>query len=98
MFISLDLMLLPNMNESPINLLSETYLGGRKSCIEVKQESLAQLSLAIVRCSLVLYFDLRIIFVLIINLVTTFACYPSLYGTCSYSPLVPLKISLLLCV
>jgi hypothetical protein len=78
MFISLDLMLLPNMNESPINLLSGTHLGGRESYIEVKQESLAQLSLAIMRCSLVLYFDLRIIFVLILNLVTTFACYPSL--------------------
>jgi hypothetical protein len=98
MFISLDLMLLPNMNESPVNLLSGTPLGGRKSYVEFKQESLAQLSLAIVRCSLVLYFDLRIIFVLILNLVTTFAFYPSLYGACSYSPLVPLEISLSLCV
>jgi hypothetical protein len=98
MFISLDLMLLPNMNESLINLLSSTPLDGRKSYVEFKQDSLAQLSLAIVRCSLVIYFDLRIIFVLILNLVTTFACYPSLYGACSYSPLVPLEILLLLCV
>jgi hypothetical protein len=76
MFISLDLMLLPNMNESPINLLSGTHLGGRESYIEVKQESLAQLSLASVRCSLVLYFDLRIIFVLILSLVTTLLAIP----------------------
>jgi hypothetical protein len=98
MFISLDLMLLPNMNESPINLLSETHLSGRKSYVEFKQESLAQLSLAIVRCSLVLCFDLQVIFVLILNLVSTFACYPSLYGACSYNPLVPLEISLSLYV
>jgi hypothetical protein len=78
MFISLDLMLLLNMIESPDNLLSGTPLGGRKSYVEFKQESLAQLSLAIARCSLVLYFDLRIIFVLILNLVTTFACCPPL--------------------
>jgi hypothetical protein len=53
MFISLDLMLLPNMNESPINLLSRTHLGERKSCIEFKQESIAQFSLGIELCSLV---------------------------------------------
>jgi hypothetical protein len=47
MFIDLDLMLLPNMNESPINLLSGTHLGGRKSCIKFKQESIDQLSLGI---------------------------------------------------
>jgi hypothetical protein len=35
---------------------------------------------------------------LILNLVTTFTCYPSLYGACSYNPLVPLEISLSLCV
>jgi hypothetical protein len=85
MFISLDLMLLPNMNESPINLLSGTHLGGRKSCIEFKQESLAQLSLAVAQCSLVLYFDLWIIFVLLLNLVTTFTCYPSLVW-CLFGP------------
>jgi hypothetical protein len=78
MFISLDLMLLLHMIESPINLLSGTSLSGRKSCVEFKQESLAQLSLAIARCSHVLYFDLQIIFVLLLNLVTTFTCYPSL--------------------
>jgi hypothetical protein len=44
---------LPNMNESPINLLSGTHLGGRKSCIEFKQESIDQLSLGIELCSLV---------------------------------------------
>jgi hypothetical protein len=42
----------------------------------------------------VLYFDLQIIFVLILNLVTTFVSYPFLDGACSYSPLVPLEISL----
>jgi hypothetical protein len=83
MFISLDLMLLLNMVESLVNLLSGTPLGGRKSYVEFKQESLAQLSLAIARCFLVLYFDLWIISLLILSLVTTFACYPSLYGTCS---------------
>jgi hypothetical protein len=98
MFISLDLMLLLNLIECLVNLLSSTPLNGRKLYVEFKQESLAQLSLAIARCSLVLYVDLRIIFVLILNLVTTFACYPSLYGACSYSPLVPLEISLSLCV
>jgi hypothetical protein len=41
MFISLDLMLLPNMNESPVNLLSGTFLGGRKLYVEFKQDSLA---------------------------------------------------------
>jgi hypothetical protein len=53
MFISLDLMLLFNMVESPVNLLSGTSLGGRKSCIEFKQESIAQLYLGIELCSLV---------------------------------------------
>jgi hypothetical protein len=83
MFISLDLMLLLNLIESLINLLSGTPLGGLKSYVEFKQESLAQLSLAVARCSLVLYVDLWIIFVLILSLVTTFACYPSLYGACA---------------
>jgi hypothetical protein len=39
MFISLDLMLLLNMIESPVNLLSGTPLGGRKPCVGFKQES-----------------------------------------------------------
>jgi hypothetical protein len=39
MFISLDLMLLLNMIEFPVNLLSGTSLGGRKSGIEFKQKS-----------------------------------------------------------
>jgi hypothetical protein len=47
MFISLDIKLLLNMIESPVNLLSGTPLGGRKSYVEFKQEPLAQLSLAI---------------------------------------------------
>jgi hypothetical protein len=98
MFISLDLMLLLNLIESLVNLLFGTPLSGHKSYVEFTQESLAQLSLAIARCSLVLYVYLRIIFVLILNLVTTFACYPSLYGACSYIPLVPLEILLSLCV
>jgi hypothetical protein len=44
----------------------------------LEQESHAQLSLANELCSLVLCFDLRIVFVLLLNLVTIFACYPSL--------------------
>jgi hypothetical protein len=76
MFISLDLMLL-DMIESLINLLSGTRLGGCKLCIEFKQESLAQLSLGIELCSLVLCVNFWIASLLIINLVTTFACYPS---------------------
>jgi hypothetical protein len=85
MFISLDLMLLLNMNKSHVNLLSSAHLGGRKSCVEFKQESLTQLSLEIVRCSLVLYFDLWIIFVLLLNLVTTITCYSSLVW-CLFGP------------
>jgi hypothetical protein len=46
--------------------------------MEFKQESPAQLSSIIKLCSLVLCFDLRIASLLILNLVTTFACYPSL--------------------
>jgi hypothetical protein len=59
----------------------------RKACVEFKQESHAQLSLAIELCSLVLYFNLRIASLLILNLMTTFTCYLSLYGACSYSPI-----------
>jgi hypothetical protein len=51
----------------------------------IKQKSHAQLPSAIELCSLVLCFDLRIASLLILNLVTTFACYPSLYGACSYN-------------
>jgi hypothetical protein len=64
------------MNLLLIFYLAGTPLGGRKSYVEFKQESLAQLSLAFARCSLVLYFDLRIIFVLILNLVTTLLAIP----------------------
>jgi hypothetical protein len=78
MFISLDLMLLPNMNESAINLLSGTHLGGRKSCIEFKQESIAQLSLGTELCPLVVCVNFWITSSLILNLVTTFTCSPSL--------------------
>jgi hypothetical protein len=77
MFISLDPLILLNMIESPINILSGTHLGGCKSYVEFKQESLAQLSLAIELCSLILCVDFRIASLLILNLVTTFACYPS---------------------
>jgi hypothetical protein len=77
MFISLDLMLLLNMIESPVNLLSGTHLGGRKSCVEFKQESLAQLSLGVELCSLVLCVNFWITSLLILTLVTTFACYSS---------------------
>jgi hypothetical protein len=41
MFISHDLMLLPNMTESLVNPLSGNHFGGRKSYIEFKQVSLA---------------------------------------------------------
>jgi hypothetical protein len=78
MFISLDLMLLLHMIESPVNLLSGTSLGGRKSCIEFKQESIAQLSLGIELCSLMVCVNFWIASLLILNLVTTFTCYPSL--------------------
>jgi hypothetical protein len=37
MFISLDLILLPNMNESPVNLLSSTHLGERLACVELRK-------------------------------------------------------------
>jgi hypothetical protein len=77
-FISLDLMLLPNMKKSPVNLLSSTHLGGCKLCIEFKQESIAQLSLGIELCSLVVCLNFRIASLLILNLVTTFTCCPSL--------------------
>ena len=45
--------------------------------MEIRQESPAQLSLAINLCSLVLCFDLQIASLLTLNLVTTFVCYPS---------------------
>jgi hypothetical protein len=67
------------------NLSSGHHLGERKACVEFKQESHAQLSLAIELCSLVPCFDLWIASLLILNLMTTFACYPSLYGPCSYN-------------
>ena len=43
-------MLLPNMTESYVNLSFGNHLGRRKACGEFKQESLAQLSLAIKLC------------------------------------------------
>jgi hypothetical protein len=75
MFISLDLMLLPNMTGYHVNLSSGNHLGGHKSCMEFKQESPAQLSLIIKLCFLVLCFDLRITPLLTPNLMTIFACY-----------------------
>jgi hypothetical protein len=71
-------MLLPNMTESHVNLSSGNHLGGHKACVEFKQSSLAQLSSIIKLCSLALCFDLWITSLLTLNLVTTFACYPSL--------------------
>jgi hypothetical protein len=93
MFICLDLMLLLNMNESLINLLSGTHLGGRKSYVEFKQESIAQLSLGIELCSLVVCVNFWIASSLILSLVTIFACYPSLYGACSDHQSVSFEIS-----
>ena len=99
MFISLDLMLLPNMTESYVNLSFGNHLGRRKACGEFKQESLAQLSLAIKLCSLVLCFDLWIASMLIPNLVTTFAWYPSLVLCLSLQPnLCHLKLHLFVCL
>jgi hypothetical protein len=51
----------------------------------IKQKSNAQSPSAIELCSLVLCFDLRITSLLMLNLMTTFACYLSLYGACSYN-------------
>ena len=87
MFISLDLMLLPNMTESYVNLSFGNHLGRRKACGEFKQESLAQLSSAINLCSLVLCFDLQTATLLPLNLVATFACYPSLRSACLCNPI-----------
>jgi hypothetical protein len=66
------------MNESTINLLSGTHLDRCKLCIEVKQESIAQLSLGIELCSLVVGVNFWIVPSLILNLVTNFTCNPSL--------------------
>jgi hypothetical protein len=75
MIINLDLMLLLNMIESHVNLLSSTPLGGRKSCVGITQKSPAQSPSAMELCSLVRRFDLRIASLLILSLMTTFACY-----------------------
>jgi hypothetical protein len=37
MFVSLDLMLLPNMTGSHVNLSSGNHLGGRKACVELNK-------------------------------------------------------------
>jgi hypothetical protein len=98
MSISLDLMLLPNMTGSYVNLSSVNHLGRRKACVEFKQESLAQLSSAIKLCYLVLCFNLWIAS-LILNLVTTFACYSSLVWCFSLQPnLCHLKFHLFVCL
>jgi hypothetical protein len=78
MSISLDLTLLSNMTRSYVNLSSGNHIGRRMAWVEFTQESLAQLSSTIKLWSLVLCFDLWITPLLILNLVTTFACYPSL--------------------
>ena len=77
MFISPNLMLLLGKTKYHANLYLVITIGGHKAYMEIKQESPAQLSLAIRLCSLVLCFDLLITSLLVPNLVTTFACYPS---------------------
>jgi len=77
MSISLDLMLLPNMTGSRVNLPFGNHLGGRKSYVEFKHTFPAQLSSAIKLCPLVLCFDPRIASLLTPNLVTILVCYPS---------------------
>jgi hypothetical protein len=47
MFIRLDLILLPNKTKSHVNLLSSNLPGKLKACVELKQESHAQLSLLV---------------------------------------------------
>jgi hypothetical protein len=92
MFISLDLMLLLNMIESLLfNYLVVSLVDARCAWNYAKIACSVAFSEL---CSLVRCFDLRIASLLILHLVTTFACYPSLYGACSYNPLVPLEISL----
>jgi hypothetical protein len=78
MSISLDLILLSNMTGSYVNLSSSNNLGRHVAWVEFTQEFLAQLSSAIKLCSLVLCFDLWIASLLILNLMTTFTCYPSI--------------------
>jgi hypothetical protein len=76
-FISLDLMLLLNMIESPINLSSGNHLGGRKVCVGFSKNLMLS-PLWQLRYVLLCYvFDLWITSLLTPNLVTTFACYPS---------------------
>ena len=77
MSISLDLMLLPNMTGSRVNLPFGNHLGGRKSYVEFKHTFPTQLSSAIKLCPLVLCFDPRIASLLTPNLVTILVCYPS---------------------
>jgi hypothetical protein len=86
MVIDFDLILLPHMTKSHGNLSSCHCLGEHKACVEFKQESHAQLSLTIELCFLVLCFDLRVASLLILNLVTTFVCYPSIVLCSFYIP------------
>jgi hypothetical protein len=83
-FISLDLMLLLNMIESLlINYLVVSLVDARCAWNYTKMTcSVAFGEL----CSLVRCFDLRKASLLILNLVTAFACYPPLYNACFYHP------------
>jgi hypothetical protein len=53
---------------------------------EITQKSHAQSPSAMELCSLVRCFNLRIASLLILNLVNTFVCYPSLFNACCYHP------------
>jgi hypothetical protein len=80
-------MLLPNMTGSLVILhLVITLVDASRTRIYARTP--AQLSLTLKLCSLVLCFDLWIASLWILNLVTIFACYPSLYCACSYSPIM----------
>jgi hypothetical protein len=85
MFISLDLMLWSNMTKSHGNLLACHHFVEMLGVRGIKQQSRAKSPSAIELCSLMLCFDLRIASSLILNLVTTFTCYPSLVW-CLFRP------------
>jgi hypothetical protein len=99
MFISLDLMLLLNMIESPISLSSGNHLGGRKVCVDLSKD-------LVLRCLRQMSYVLLCYVLisgsppwLILNLVTTFVCYPSIVLCLFYIPkFVPRGISHWWCV
>ena len=85
MSISLDLMLLPNMTGSHVNLPFGNHLGGRKSYVEFKHTFPAQLSSAIKLCPLVLCFDPRIALCWLQTLWLSLFAIPLLHNACSYN-------------